>query len=101
MADALPGTQTGKETEPAAVHSDKSLILRIRTDSLKYERDRDLADLQDQEEEARIRRKQRRVRSGVLLGVALVVATAGIVLAFLISDAVTSNEVVIEPFHTH
>jgi hypothetical protein len=71
MADAWPGTPTGKEIDPAAVHSDKTLILRIQTDSLKYERETDLANLHEQQEEERIHPNRRRVRSGVLLFVVL------------------------------
>ena len=99
MAEAVPGNGAGEKQGVEHVHSDKSLILRIRTDYLQYEQEMDRANLQDQLEEERIRRISRRVRFGLLLFVVLVVAVAGIGLAILISDAVTSNQVVVEPFH--
>ena len=99
MADALPGKVAGEKKKPEAVHSDKSLILRIRTDYLQYEREMDHAHLQDRLEEERIRRTSRRVRFGWLLFVVLVLAAVGIGLGLRISEAVTAHEVVVEPFH--
>lgn len=100
MADTLPGGEAGKERKAEVIHSDRSLILRVRTDYLQYERERELAELQEKQEQERIRRHRRRVRLGVLLIVLLVVAGAGIGLAVLINEALRSNEVVVEPFHT-
>ena len=100
MADALPGAETGKERKIEPVHSDRSLILRVRTDYLQYERERELTDLQEKQEEERVRRHRRRVRLGVLLSVLLVMASVGTGLAVLISEALSSNEVVVEPFRT-
>ncbi len=99
MVDALPGAEAGKERTTEVIHSDRSLILRVRTDYLQYEREQELAELQEKQQQERIRRHRRRVRWGVLLAVLVLVAGAGIALAILISEALKSNEVAVEEFH--
>ena len=99
MAAELPGGTAGKAEKPAPVHSDQSLILRIQTDYLKYERELEHADLQDRLQEERIRRFGRRVRLAILIPVAVLLAAIGAAAVILIREAVTADGVVVEPFH--
>jgi tetratricopeptide (TPR) repeat protein len=99
MAEAAPGAVTGQEKKNGEVHSDKSLILRIQTDYLKYEREMDLARLQEQQEEEQSRRARRRLRFAVAGGVLAVLALLGIGLMVMIGNAMSSSQVLVNSFH--
>jgi len=99
MTAELPGATAGEAQAPKQVHSDQSLILRIQTDYLKYERELEHAELQDRAREERSRRTSMRVRLAVLVSIVAVLAVVGLFAAFLVREAVTANGVVVEPFH--
>jgi tetratricopeptide (TPR) repeat protein len=99
MTLELPGATAGEAQKPKHVHSDQSLIVRVRTDYLKYERELEHAELQDRLREERIRRTSMRVRLAVLVLVVAVLALVGLFAAFLIREAVTAKGVVVQPFH--
>ena len=99
MTAELPGATAGEAQAPKQVHSDQSLILRIQTDYLKYEREVEHAELQDRLQEERTRRTSMRVRLAVLVSVVAVLAVIGLFAAFLVREAATANGVVVEPFH--
>ena len=99
MTAELPGATAGEAHKPRQVHSDQSLILRIQTDYLKYERELEHAELQDRQQEERVRRFGMRVRLALLVLVVAVLALTGAFAALLIREAVTANGVVVEPFH--
>ena len=95
MTAELPGATAGEAQKPKQVHSDQSLILRIQTDYLKYERELEHAELQDRLREERVRRTSMRVRLAVLVLVVAVLAVIGLFAALLIREAVTANGVVV------
>ena len=99
MTAELPGATAGEAQKPKQVHSDQSLILRIQTDYLKYEREVEHAELQDRLRDERVRRTGMRVRLAVLVLVVAVLAVIGLFAALLIREAVTANGVVVQPFH--
>ena len=105
MTVELPGATAGgaqapeQAQAPKQVHSDQSLILRIQTDYLKYEREVEHAELQDRLREERTRRTSMRVQLAVLVSVVAVLAVIGLFAAFLVREAVSANGVVVEPFH--
>lgn len=99
MTAELPGATAGEAQKPRQGHSDQSLILRIQTDYLKYERELEHAELQDRQQEERVRRTSMRVRLALLVLAVAVVAVIGLFAAVLIREAVTARGVVVEPFH--
>ena len=99
MTSELPGAKAGEAQAPKQVHSDQSLILRIQTDYLKYERELEHAELQDRAREERSRRTGMRVRLAVVVSIVAVLAVVGLFAAFLVREAATANGVVVEPFH--
>ena len=99
MTSELPGATAGEAQAPKQVHSDQSLILRIQTDYIKYERELEHAELQDRVREERSRRTSMRVRLAVLVSVVAVLAVIGLFAAFLVREAASANGVVVEPFH--
>jgi len=99
MTAELPGATAGGAQKPKQVHSDQSLIVRVRKDYLNYERELEHAELQDRLREERIRRTGMRVRLAVLVLVVAVLAVIGLFAALLVREAVTANGVVVQPFH--
>jgi tetratricopeptide (TPR) repeat protein len=79
--------------------SDQSRLLKIQADHLKDEHAARLQFLRGQAREVDIRRLGLRLRVGFQLFLVLVATAIGLGAAVMVRDAVTSNRVVIEPFH--
>ena len=79
---------------------DQSILLQAQTAELEEQRALRLAHLHNQSREGRLRRFGQRLRNGIQVFTALVVALIGVGLCVLVYDAFTARSVVVDPFDT-
>jgi tetratricopeptide (TPR) repeat protein len=98
VAARLAGTDPEVARETAAFLRDQSRLVNIQAAHLKDEHAARLQYLRGQAREVDIRRLGLRLRVGFQLFVALLATAIGIALLVMVRDAVTSRQVVVEPF---
>lgn len=98
VAARLAGTDPEVARETAAFLRDQSRLVKIQAAHLKDEHAARLQYLRGQAREVGIRRLGLRLRVGFQLFVALLATAIGIALVVMVRDAVTSRQVVVEPF---
>ncbi len=98
VAAKLAGNDPGVARKTEAFLSEQTELLKVQKDHLKDEHSARLQYLRGQAREVDIRRFGLRLRVGFQLMLALIATVIGIGLVVIIRDAVTSRQVVVEPF---